>query len=380
MFLLFFLQLGLGLCNNIIAFGAIRLVMGVCIGIAVPLILNLLAENLPLKFRSFTMSSVWISFTVGQVCLLILMLFIMPNLESSYVNMTLLITSTIFFIIFIFVAFALDDSARSLIVFGKTSEAFEFLEKLHSRALTESEKNRLLSEVNNSSNVKVESNLKEIFSSKLLYTTLLQMFLWVSSALTFYGPTLITTITLKRLGEERNLNNNQVIQESIAQNIVGLPFLFFTGLLTEIPYLGRNKGAAVGLSLGLFVLIISIFYSAHFAIVFGIGLSLQSNSFNICVIYVSEFYPTKIRDFAMGFMFFMTRVGGVLSQIIYESLSQNSNVFVPYWFTAGIVLICIVVSLIMPYETFGIPLDFDHVHKHKNDILETDADENTKLA
>ena len=66
--------------NNIIIFCFVRFIIGVIIGIILPINLNVLCEYLPKKYRSYTMLVIW-SVSFGQGLILIFMLIIMPNYQ-----------------------------------------------------------------------------------------------------------------------------------------------------------------------------------------------------------------------------------------------------------------------------------------------------------
>jgi hypothetical protein len=72
--------------------------------------------------------------------------------------------------------------------------------------------------------------------------------------------------------------------------------------------------------------------------------------------YCLEVYPTRIRDNALGFLFAARRLGGFLSQVIYIPLN-NVDKWLPYYFTAGILVINVGLLCFLPYETYNTALD-----------------------
>jgi len=77
-------------------------------------------------------------------------------------------------------------------------------------------------------------------------------------------------------------------------------------------------------------------------------------------------YPTKIRDQAVGFLFFCTRIGGFSSQILYLYLN-GIGIWYPYYFTIGFIIANFVLIYLLPFETYGQPLDVDYDSRNANE-------------
>jgi MFS family permease len=114
--------------------------------------------------------------------------------------------------------------------------------------------------------------------------------------------------------------------------------------------------------MSLIFLVVLLIDPNSFAIYFGLFQGFVGISFSINTTYTCEVYPTKIRDQAVGFLFFCTRVGGFLSQIAYLYM-QQLGLWCPYYFTFGFILFNILLIYLLPYETYGQPLDFDYSDK-----------------
>ena len=87
--------------------------------------------------------------------------------------------------------------------------------------------------------------------------------------------------------------------------------------------------------------------------VFFLFLSSGSNAIST---YTSSFYPTKIRDSALGFFYACTRIGGFLSQFFFLWLF-NLVIMLPYYLMLVLSLGCLVCVLFLKKEMSGQALD-----------------------
>ena len=103
----------------------IRFFLGILLGATFPITINICCEYLPVTYRSFVMNSLYIGFSVGQLFMLIVMYYIMPNLEHKqikifmiYLFFYILLVTIIFFIL-------IEDSPRNLILIGKLKQGIQ---------------------------------------------------------------------------------------------------------------------------------------------------------------------------------------------------------------------------------------------------------------
>src|SRR6185437_5776338 len=93
--IIFFVTLGLIthiamiFIKTLLIFTLSRIFIGFSLGVTTPIGLAILTEYLPIKNRGIFLCSVWSGYTFGQISILIIMLFIMPGLESDKVQPTL---------------------------------------------------------------------------------------------------------------------------------------------------------------------------------------------------------------------------------------------------------------------------------------------------
>ena len=130
-FLIFIFNFILGIFPILFIFIIFRLLIGVCIGVLLPLINNLLCENLPIKNRSLTMISTGIFFSFGAMFVNILMYVFTPNLEKEGLYTIFFLLSFVPLIFAVTFYFQLEESPRSLILNDNNQEeAFLILEKM----------------------------------------------------------------------------------------------------------------------------------------------------------------------------------------------------------------------------------------------------------
>jgi MFS family permease len=381
LFLIFFSNLILGFVENIMLFAAFRFLIGFSLGLIVPMSINLLTEYLPIKLRSFILTGVWAGFGIGAIYLLMIMLVLMPNLETAMVQKTIMIASILPLISFLLCLFFLEDSPRNLILRNNNKDSIKLLERMTSININEHMQARIFFEVREGTNKDLSNQISEIFNKKFWVLSLLLSYIWFLNSLVTYGPFLVSTLTMKSIGKSENgINSNtQVIINQIIINIICMPSNLLGGVLSEISYLGRNKSTILNFLFSLFFLILLIYIPEQFAIYFGLFQAFVGISFNINTSYSCEVYPTRIRDQAIGFLFFCTRLGGFLSQIIYLYMNKI-GLWWPYYFTVSFIVTNSILIYLLPFETYGQPLDFDyHIEEHRKGDKEEVKTLNNKL-
>jgi hypothetical protein len=324
------------------------------------------------------MNIVWISYGLSNLFILFTMLIVMPNLETNKVKPTLFIISLLPLIILIINGIFLEDSPRNLILQRQNEKAFEILEEYNGEKLNETEKNTIINEVFSEEN-KCNPELKEIFTPRLRKTSILLALAWFFCEIYLGGCILILSLTLKKLmGTNEHLITNRDI--TIGQIIV---VAFNTpcqlvAILTEFKTFGRNKTNMILMAIGLVFVLFACFFPQNFSVLIGLFCFFSGASYNILSSYSCEVYPTRLRDQAMGFMYGCTMLGGALAQLFYIQLN-NLYVFAPYYFTAGLMVIYILLIYLLPFETYGVPLDVDITHTKYEDVEFTRDEEKTPL-
>lgn len=360
----FFSNFFLAFTVNFFLFSFFRFSIGLSMGLFIPAAVNLLTEKLPLKYRSIFLNMVWIGFNCGNLILLCLVYFIMPNFETSGFQKLLISTSFLSLFVFVLTYFLLQDSYRNLILKGNQSTAFQMIEKKLKITLTESEKQRIYREIAEGANKAVGENIfSEISNVKYKKLTILLIFIWFINSVVSYGPMIISSLTIKDLGlssaNATKLSNYEVLLNQIYFCLLNSPSNLIGGFVSEIPFLGRNKSTLLSCVLALVFMLCAMVNPINFIFYYAISQAFVGISFNINGAYSSEVYPTKIRDHVVGMLFAFTRLGGFLSQFLFIDL-YALGIFVPYVFTSLFLFVNILLVWALPYETFGKPLDGDY--------------------
>ncbi len=358
---IFFSNFFLAFAINFFIFASLRFLIGIGLGLMIPAIVNLLTEKLPLKYRSIFLNLVWVGFNFGNLFLLILVYYIMPNYEIS--KLKNLILSTSFFSLFVFFLsyLFLEDSLRNLILKGNQTTAFNHIESKLNISLTDSEKKRIYREISQGANKCEGDNIfTEIFNSKYKKLTILLLCIWFINSVISYGPMVILTLTMKDLGlNNSKLSNYDIILNQIYFCIFNSPSNFIGGFVSEIPSLGRNKSTLLSCILAFISLILAIVNPINFIYHFAISQAFIGILFNINGAYSSEVYPTKIRDHVIGMLFAFTRLGGFFSQFLFLDL-YSLGIFIPHIVTLIFLFANMILIWSLPYETLGMPLDNEY--------------------
>jgi MFS family permease len=365
--------------ENLLIFVVLRFFIGFSLGVIVPISLNILAEYLPLNFRGLSLTLVWIPWNLGQISLLYLALLIMPNFETFKLPQILLFSCIIPVFTMIYTLIFLEDSPTNLILKNKNEEAFAILKKYTTKTeFTKQLKERMVREVRGGVNSEFQNSITNLFSKKMIRITILLSVIWFIFSFTGYGLGIILPLTLQKLGVEKAAptNNMDNIVSQIQISLLSIPGSLVAGFMLEIPYFGRILSQIILCISGFILMVLTISVPNQFAFFLGLCNSAMGAAFTINGTYSTEVYPTKIRDIAMGFLFFCTRCGGFLSQWSYIRMHQI-NQWLPYSFSLLLYLIALVSTILLPIETQGKRLDFD-ISDHHNELSEQE-DEKLKL-
>jgi putative MFS transporter len=357
--LIFFCTVALAFSLNFILFGLFRFIIGIILGLTIPMSINLCTECLPQKNRAFVLTGIWTGFSIGVVLFQIIMLCVMPQLEISALKSTILYTSIIPLVVFIISLFFLEDSPRNLILRNRDEDSFKIIEKISNKTLENSEKISVVKSVKDGLNNELSNEFNEIFNKKYIYLSVILSLIWVFNSINTYGPVLISNLTLKSLEKETISSNYQILLNQLLINIIELPSQLIGGFLCEIKFLGRKKSSLIASFLAFIFTILFILFPKTYTFLFGVSQAFLQIVFNIIITYSCEIYPTKIRDYATGFLFFTTRIGGIISQFLFLYIN-NLGIWVPYYVSLGFILVNIFFIIMLPYETYGKPLDIDY--------------------
>jgi putative MFS transporter len=366
-----------GVINNYVIFAILRCVIGFSLGLIVPVTLSLLTECLPIKHRSLILTSIWLAFGVGAIYILLLILFFIPNYEVTQVKMVLLLNSIFPILVFIILILILEDSVRNYIITEKSDIAFQILEKDYGIKLTSENKKTIEYQIKYHNNSGDRGNLfSNLFRGEILILTILLSFIWFIDSFVGYGTGIITSLTLKYLGVVETEQTKKIIIDQIYINLISSIGNIMGGLLSELQHLGRNKTTIITFFISAVFLSIIPSFSKHYTLLFSITQFFWSIAMNVNTTYSCEVFPTSLRDKAMGFLFFMTRLGGFFSQYLYL-IFNDFGIWIPYYISAALFFGNTFITFLLPIETYGRPLDLK-INHHDDEICHKREDDEHK--
>ena len=337
-------------------FTIMRIFIGIAIGIMLPMMFGILSEYLPIKYRGFCLISIWCFYGLGGLYVNTTMLIIMPTLDSSKTNQVIFILSIPYLFFAVCYTIFLQESPRNLILNNEEIEGLEILEKIKGSPIDIADREEIKTNVKGGINKNLDHSLKSVFAPKLRRTTIIQSVIWFCFSYIFYGGIFSISLMLKEIG----FVNSNLIEKTMTVYALSMPGNLVGGFLTEIPYLGRLKTCIIGYGFLSFFLILLAIFQDHVEILIGfMGLFLNI-SFNVTCTYCSEFYPTRIRDTALGYLYFVTRISGFISQLI-SFVLVSIDFKLQYFCILFQAILCFVLIFFLPEETHGKPLDSDYI-------------------
>ena len=152
--------------------------------------------------------------------------------------------------------------------------------------------------------------------------------------------------------------------ENIIINSVALPSNLIIGAFTEFKILGRKNTQSIGyIIMGL--VMIPVIYNPNNASTFFIFFMFFTCITNMVNVYVSEVYPTKIRDWALGMIQGSGYLGSFIAQYLFVYLNDLSVYYCPILFF----VICVINGIfcyLLKVEPMGKPLDLNLIKEEES--------------
>ena len=372
---------------NLYIFLFSRIILGLCVGIIEPLIFNTFGEYLPIKFRGFLLMNSWFFYTLAVFLENIIALKIMPYLESEFLQRYLLVINIFFILNFIVNYFILNDSPRNLIIKSiqeknfyeresKIQEALKILNSMNKIPLSKIDEQKLISQLYNlsSNKSKTNSSFKELFSQKYLRTTYIGIFIFFVYSCGYFGFYIISTLTLEILNKKENekivenINKNSNKDILISQIYIAFFDLlgsFVGGFLAEIRSIGRKGVIWIFMLLNAITLIPSCINVSLYNIFFTVSITSSAIYGDMLITYISEIFPTKLRDISSSFFLTSHRISGFLSQFLFLGLFKI-NYKLPFIFGSLLNILGLITIFRLPYESIGRPLDYEEVVEQRD--------------
>ena len=347
-----------------------RSINGFSLGVIIPIITNHLIEVLPKKFRSFWVISLTFFFSLGAI--LSTQIIITCNKRFELFYFCISIPSTIIMIIFVL---CYEDNPRYLILNHKYEDGIKIIEKYYKNnvKIEENEKQEIIRNVDKGINKEVKLIGKYSFIFKR-YKKITMILCFVWSLYSFMVNGGIFNIFMGNAMSSSYIYSDDFDDDLLdsfwAFEILYLIFGFsclIAGLITEIKICGRKKTILSGFLISFFFQILFLifkFQAGGLFFFYIFSLFFINISFNAINTYSMEIYPTRVRDTAMGFLSFISRICGFFSNFITIILFRFWTTWLLY-FSIIIAFVGIIFSCLLPFDTYNRELDIKLPEKKK---------------
>lgn len=324
-------------------------------------IMNNLVESLPSKYRGALMVFSHTSIYSDLVQNVLLNSFSIKN--QTNINAVIWINLTIIILITLLNLFCSHNSIRHLLNNENYDEAYKYLEELRIEKLTNEEKEIIKKEFLYSNNINLEKkqkngsgrleNFKLIFSEKYLKITI--CFITIGCIVYYCRAGITNMVPMYLKGIIPDSNVKKVSQEQSIINI--LMFLSYPlgAFMIETSFSGRRISLIFLQGLCALSLLFNIFfYKAYgFCAIFLMIIYALSH---IIGIFISETYPTYLRDITQGFFFFISNLFSILGVLVNMSLIYNHK-YLPFLMGFILMFISTIASLFITHDTKNKNLD-----------------------
>lgn len=342
--LVFFVVFALltAISQNVVELLVFRFLLGIGIGADYPISSTLLAEFSPAKSRGGLLSSLSVIWFVGSVAAYLVGVVLLP-LGADAWRWMLVIGAAVALVVIMFRA-SIPESPRWLLDHDRAQDASHVLTELTGTAVTVT------------STMAPKASWTHLFSKSLVKRTLFVCGFWFAYDVAYYGISIYSPTILKPFisGSQSaaDLGSAMISLVGVVGAVIGvlvvdrwgrrpLILLGFGGLTATLIVLSVTKNPAFDMLLLLF--------SA--AVMFGNFAGILD------FVYATELFPTTLRAGASGLGTAVSRVGAILSIVLFPSLIKAWGLSHALWLFAGAGLFGFVVSFVLAPETKGKTLE-----------------------
>lgn len=329
---------------------------------------NVACEFIPVRFRGWILLTIWNGYNVGVLFPNLIMLRTMPEHDPSGLPKTLYLCSLVILLCTIFSCVFYTDSPRNYIINGKNDDAINILKRMkkNDEFFTEETKKEIYNSVppKTISDFSL-SNYKEVFKHGMFTTGVLLLFICFNGTMINDGFQLVLNLILEKVKQsDKSAHTRTILMENIIINSIALPSNLIVGAFTEFKILGRKYTQSVGFFI-MGTVMIPVIINPNFASTFFIFFMFFTCITNMVNVYVSEVYPTKIRDWALGMIQGSGYLGSFIAQYLFVYLNDLNVYYCPILFFVICTLNGFLCSC-LKVEPMGKPLD---IHTEKNSFI-----------
>ena len=339
-----------------------RCSIGFSLGIIININTNNLSESLPLKLRSFWLICVSTTFSLGAIisCQIIKLHLNKLGILFSMIS----IPSSIILILF---NFYYNENPRYLVLIGRNEKAYEVIEKyllLDHHKLNAYEKLQISKSIDRGVNkeVKITGKCKFIFR-RYGDITFNLCIIWGLYSMIINGGIFSLFVSFANNAIfipthlELTLNNMKGLYIVIQIFYIFLAASsMIAGLFTEIKCCGRKYTIFFGFLLSTITSFYVLLFRAQSQVFYFLATCLINISFNAINSYTIEVYPTRVRDFAVGYFQFISKIVGFLSNLIAIILNYRNKKWMLY-INAMMGVLGLIFTLMLPFDTYQRKLD-----------------------
>ena len=156
---------------------------------------------------------------------------------------------------------------------------------------------------------------------------------------------------------ELNLNNMKGLYI-----IIQIFYVFFaasiiiSGFFTELKCCGRKYTIFFGFLLSTITSFYVLLFRNQSKVFYFIATCIINISFNAINSYTIEVYPTRVRDFAVGYLNFMSKIVGFISNLLALILNYQNKTWMLY-INAMMGVLGLIFTLMLPFDTYQRKLD-----------------------
>lgn len=320
-----------------------RFLLGIGIGADYPISSTLLSEFSPRKVRGSMVTMLSVIFAAGSVAAYLIGMALLPTGINAWRWM--LVIGAILAVIVIIYRASIPESPRWLISQGREAEAAEVLAHMSGQSIAMTPQTAA-----------VPRRWSELFSRSFWKSTVFVCGFWFAFDVAYYGISIYSPTILKSF-----------IHGSQGGADLGAAVISLGGVISAllgvvlVDRWGRRPLILLGFA-GLTVALVTL--TLLHAPAFGLLLLLFSGAVlfanfagPLALVYATELFPTGLRAGATGLGTAVSRIGAILSIVLFPTLIKSWGLQHALWLFAGAGLLGLLISLALAPETKGRSLE-----------------------
>jgi MFS family permease len=256
------------------------------------------------------------------------------------------------------VLFFVKESPLFLLSKSNNAEAFKIISTMARErkvSFSEEDQKEINGEISHKKNSKLKSNFSSLFSADYFLLTFLNLFICFICYSNMIGISYLVPKTIYELNQTEALTENQQL---IIYGLIQLPNGIIGGLMTENKFFKRIRTIYINSFLCSIFYFLTYFFPDGLCYFSGFIMLFNSIAFGVAYIYVSEAFPTRIRDQAQSLISCISFCIGSFIPMFIDNVSQG-HVLHHFYYLGISCAICSILSAFLPFDTMNRPLDQD---------------------